>query len=227
MEIFVDSANIAEIKNWTACGVIDGVTTNPTIIFNEGIHDLRGGVEEIAATVYPRPVSVEVTTNDLSEMVDQARDFAGWASNIVIKIPIINEDGVPCLEVIRRLEEEGIRVNVTACLSFGQVVLAAKAGATYVSIFAGRVWDEGHDAARLISVSVAWLERWKFRARIIVGSMREVINIQEAAVAGAHIITLPPKLLPKLVDHKYSRETVRGFVRDGKKVHADLTKIRA
>jgi transaldolase len=135
----------------------------------------------------------------------------------VVKIPVINESGAPCLGVIRQLETENIRVNCTAILSFNQLALAAKAGATYVSIFAGRVSDEGHDAAGLISASAAWLQDWGYKSRIIVGSIRAVMDVQMAALAGAHIITVPPAFLLKMVDHKYTRDTVRGFVADAKK----------
>ena len=128
--------------------------------------------------------------------------------------------------MIRTLEGEGIKVNATVLMAFGQVVLAAKANATYASIFAGRVADEGHDAPALIQASVDWLERWHYKTKIIVGSIRGVIDIQAAALAGAHIITIPPQFMTKLVDHKYTRATVYDFVEDAKKVMAQksLTK---
>ncbi len=222
MEIFIDSADLAEIAKWVDYGVIDGVTTNPSILLSDGAYDMVGRVREIAALVAPRPVSVEVTTNDLDEMLSQAQTFARWAANIVVKIPIITPDGAPCLGVIRRLKEQGIRVNATACLSLGQVMLAAKAGASYASIFAGRVSDEGHDASRLIGQAAQWLREGGYDSRLIVGSIREVINIQEAAVAGAHIITIPPPFLARMIDHKYTRDTVRGFVADAQKALAEL-----
>jgi len=146
MEIFIDSASITEIEKWLKMGVIDGVTTNPSIMFKDRVYDAEAGAKEIAALVDPRPVSVEVTTNDLDEMMSQAQTFASWAPNIVIKIPQITQDGIPCYGVIRQLENEGIKVNATVALSLGQVMLAAKAGATYISIFAGRVSDEGGNA---------------------------------------------------------------------------------
>jgi transaldolase len=216
MQIFIDSADITEIQKWLDYGIADGVTTNPSIILKDGVGDIEQHARAIAGLVAPGPVSVEVTTNDLAEMLAQGREFAGWAPNIVVKIPVINEHGEPCLGVIRQLEKEKIRVNCTAILSFNQLALAAKAGATYVSIFAGRVSDEGHDAAGLISASAAWLERWEYKSRIIVGSIRAVMDIQMAALAGAHIITVPPQFLLKMVDHKYTRDTVRGFVADAK-----------
>ena len=216
MEIFIDSANVAEIEKWVRYGVADGVTTNPSIMLKDGVYDIEAGAKQIASALGERPLSVEVTTNEFDEMLSQARTFAGWAKNIVIKIPVINERGEPCLGVIKTLEDEGIKVNVTAMMSFGQVVLAAKAGATYASIFAGRVSDEGHDASKLIAMARHWLDDWGYPTKIIVGSIREVINIQDAAVAGAHIITIPPQFLGKMVDHKFTRETVRQFVADAK-----------
>jgi len=226
MEIFIDSANIEEIGKWLAMGVIDGVTTNPSIMFKDGVYDAQAGAKEIAALVNPRPVSVEVTTNDLDEMLDQARIFAGWAPNIVIKIPQITVDGTPCYGVIKKLESEGIKVNATVALSLGQVILAAKAGATYISIFGGRVADEGGNAPELIRKAVNWLEHWNYKSKIIVGSIRGVIDIQEAAVAGAHIITIPPQFLTRMADHKYTRDTVRQFVTDAQKAMEMMEKAR-
>jgi len=187
-------------------------------MLREGISDIEAEVKEVADIIGDRPVSVEVTTNDLEEMLEQARTYAGWAPNIVIKIPVINAGGDPCLGVIKTLQAEGIKVNATAVMSFGQVVLATKAGATYVSIFGGRVADEGHDPVALIRESVGWIERWGYKTRIIVGSIRGVIDIQNAALAGAHIITVPPKFLSKMIDHKYTRATVHDFVEDAKRI---------
>lgn len=217
MEIFIDSADIKEIGKWVEMGIADGVTTNPSIMLKDGVYNVEKGAKDIAALVNPCPVSVEVTTNDLEEMVAQARKFASWAPNIVIKIPQITEDGTPCYGVMRQLESEGIKVNATIALSLGQVILAAKAGATYISIFTGRVSDEGGNASEVIMDSVEWLERWEYESRIIVGSIRSVGDILQAAIAGAHIITIPPQFISRMADHKYTRETVRQFVVDAKK----------
>ena len=217
MEIFVDSADVKEIERWVKMGIADGVTTNPSIMLKDGVYDMEKGAKEIAALVHPRPVSIEVTTNDLDEMVAQAQKFASWAPNIVIKIPQITQDGEPCYGVMRQLESEGIKVNATIALSLGQVILAAKAGATFISIFTGRVSDEGGNAPEVIRNSVEWLGHWKYESRIIVGSIRSVADIIQAAIAGAHIITIPPQFLTQMVDHKYTRDTVRQFVTDAKK----------
>jgi transaldolase len=223
MQIFADTSDVTEIAKWLSRGILDGVTTNPSIMLKDGVRDMEKAAREIAELLTGRPVSVEVTANDLDEMMLQARTFAGWAPNIVVKIPIMNEDGVSCLEVIHLLSEEGIKINATAMLSFNQVVLAAKAGASYLSIFSGRVADEGHDPALLIRTTAQWVERWSY-GKILVGSVRGNMDFQRAAEAGAHIITVPPPILDKLVDHKYSRETVRGFNADARKALLELDK---
>ncbi len=225
MEVFADTADIAEITKWLRRGVLDGVTTNPSIMLKDGVRDMEKAAREIAEVLEGRPVSVEVTSNDLDEMLVQARALSKWAPNIVVKIPILNEDGVPCLEVIHALSQEGIRINATALLSFNQVLAAAKAGASYLSVFAGRVADEGHDASALISMASRWVERWGL-GKILVGSIRGALDIQMAAGAGAHIITVPPAVLEKAIDHKYSRETVRGFNADARKALLEMRALR-
>jgi len=222
MQIFLDSANYQEIEHWLRQGVVDGLTTNPSIMFKDGVYDLEEGAKRLCKLLDGRPVSVEVTTNDHEEMLRQARTFAGWAQNVVVKIPIVNEHGESCLGVIHTLSSQGIRINTTAILSFNQAILAAKAGATYVSIFAGRIADEGNDPGVAIRNVRHWLDEWNVQARIIVGSIRTSMDIQNAALAGAHIITIPPQFLPKMVDHKYSRETVRQFNRDAERALAQI-----
>jgi transaldolase len=226
MQIFIDSANQNEIEKWLHQGIIDGLTTNPSIMFKDGVYDVEQGARKLCALFGDRPVSVEVTTNDREEMIQQARTFARWAQNVVIKIPVINEDGESCLGVINTLNREGILVNATAILSFNQGILAAKAGATYVSIFAGRVADEGSDPAVVIRNVRQWLDAWGYTAKIIVGSIRTVMDIQAAALAGAHIITIPPPFLAKMVDHRYTRETVRQFVADADKALKQIDKAK-
>ncbi len=226
MEIFLDTSKIAEIEKWLRHGVIDGVTTNPSIMFKDGHRDMRTTIREIAALIAPRPVSAEVYTNDPEEMLEQAREFASWAENVVAKITVITQQGEACLRVIKTLEEENIRVNCTAVLSFNQSVLAAKAGATYISLFVGRINDEGNDGPEVVRKTRQWLDQWSYRSKIIVGSIRSVMDIQQAAMAGAHVITIPPEFLSKMVDHKYSRETVAQFVADGRKAFAALEKAK-
>jgi transaldolase len=227
MRVFVDSADQKQISLWLEQGIVDGVTTNPSIMFKDGVTDLEEGARSLAALLGEKPLSVEVTSNDQEIMLEQARTFATWARNVVVKIPIVNEFGESCLGVIHRLSKEGIGVNATALLSFNQAILAAKAGATYISIFAGRVADEGNDPATVIRNVRTWLDDWDVPARIIVGSIRTVMDIQNAALAGAHIITIPPQFLPKMVDHRYTRETVRQFMEDAERTMEQIRKAKS
>ncbi len=222
MRIFIDSADYREIEKWLRQGVVDGATTNPSIMLKDGVYDAEDGARRICSLLGHRPLSVEVTTNDHDEMLRQAQQFASWGENIVVKIPVVNEFGESCLGVIHALTRKGIRVNCTAILSFNQALLATKAGATFVSIFAGRVADEGGDPAIVIRNVRQWLDDWKYPAEIIVGSVRTVMDIQNAALAGAHIVTIPPQFLPKMVDHKYTRETVRQFNQDAEKALVEI-----
>jgi transaldolase len=147
-------------------------------------------------------------------MVEQGKWLASLASNIVVKIPVENEFGVPCLGVINQLEKSGIKVNATAILSFGQLVLAAKTGATYVSLFAGKIANEGGNYGEVIAESVNWLEYWNFKSQLIVGSIQSAGDFIRAAQVGAHIITVAPQHLMKMADHKYSRNIVYQFMND-------------
>ena len=114
MEIFLDTAKVEQIKQWLGYGILDGVTTNPSILFKDGGYDIQERTREIAKLIYPRPLSVEVSTNEPAEMLEQGRGFADWGDNIVVKIPVINEDGVPCLDVVNTLTNENIKVNIIA-----------------------------------------------------------------------------------------------------------------
>ncbi len=217
MQIFLDSADYQEIEKWVGQGIIDGLTTNPSIMLKDRIYDLEEGARRLCSMLRPRPVSVEVTTNEQAEMLRQGHVFARWAENVVVKIPIVNEQGHSCLGVINSLTRRGITVNATAILSFNQALLAAKAGAAYISIFAGRIADEGSDPGVVIRNVRTWLTEWGSPAKIIVGSIRTVMDIQSAALAGTHVITIPPQFLPKMADHRYTRETVKQFNEDAAK----------
>ena len=224
MEIFADTADVREIQKWLDFGVLDGATTNPSIMLAGGEYQLQAGAVKIAKLLGEKPLSVEVVTDEREDMYLQAIEMAGWAKNIVVKIPIITTLGEPCLGVISKLTSAGVKVNATACLSFNQAMLAAKAGATYVSLFAGRISDEGASAYEVIRNTAAWLKVWNMPTKIIVGSIRETVNVQDAALAGAHVVTVPPKFLLQMIDHKYSRFTVAQFLADGQsaaeRIHA-------
>jgi transaldolase len=226
VELFLDTSRLAEIEKWLAHGVVDGVTTNPTILLKDGQRDLETAAQRIAALIHPRPLSVEVLSSEPAEMLRQARLFARWAENIVVKITVVDQQGQPLLRVVHELEADGIRVNCTACLSFGQAMLAAKAGASYVSLFVGRIDDEGHDGAAVIRQTRQWLDAWGSPAKLIAGSMRGTVDVQKAALAGAHVVTVPPEILSKLVDHRYSRATVQQFLEDGQQALTSLHQLQ-
>lgn len=227
MQIFVDSANEKHIRELCKQGIVDGVTTNPTIMLKDGIQDIEAAARRISGLIGEKPLSLEVTTNDHREMLEQARVFATWGPSMVIKIPIVNEFGESSLDVINELTAEGIAVNATAILSFNQAMLATKAGAAYVSIFAGRIADEGNDPVLTIKNVRQWLDEWEYTSKIIVGSVRTVIDIQSAALSGAHVITVPPQFFPKMIDHKYTRDTVRQFNSDAAKAQQEIASARA
>lgn len=223
MAIFIDTSNITEIERFHRMGVIRGVTTNPSILLQDGItggmQRLETQAKKIAQLVTPFPVSVEVTSNDHDEMLRQALMFASWAKNINVKITIHGPEGeTENLAVVHELETiRNIRVNVTAMMSAQQCLLAALAGATYVSIFGGRVNDMGYNVCGEIRKLRNLLDQFDLRSQIIVGSTRESLNVIEWLEAGAHIVTVMPKLLEKMIVHPYSLETVRQFLQDAEK----------
>ena len=224
--LFIDSGSLEEIRKFHALGVLRGVTTNPTILVKDGVTGGWVGVErhlrEIAHTVDPLPVSVEVTSGEPDEMLDQARELASWAKNMNVKIPVHGpEGGTEYLRLVHQLEGfYNVRVNVTAMMSAQQCLLAAMAGATYVSIFGGRVNNMGYDSRLEIRRLRGLLDAFGSPAKIIVGSTREVLNIIEWFEAGADIVTAVPKLIEEMLVHPYSKETVRMFLQDGQRLRA-------
>jgi transaldolase len=221
MAIFIDTGRIKEIKKYNEMGIIRGVTTNPTILVKEGVKGGMDGVKnrsiEIAKLIQPLPLSVEVTSNDPKKMLNQAIEFSKWADNINVKITIHGPNGeLDNLKVIHELEKNhDIRINVTAMMSVQQCFLAAMAGATYVSIFGGRVNNMGYDCRQEIRKLRDLLDNFELESKIIVGSTREIINVVEWLHAGAHIVTCTPKFIEGMIVHPYSKETVQMFLDDG------------
>ena len=227
MAIFLDTGKIEEIKKYHEMGIIRGVTTNPTILVKDGVTGGMEGVKkrsiEIAKLIQPLPLSVEVTSNDMEKMLGQAIEFSQWASNINVKITIHGPNGeLDNVKIIHELEKKhDIRINVTAMMSVQQCFLAAMAGATYVSIFGGRVNNMGYDSREEIRKLRNMLDDFELDSKIIVGSTREVINVVEWLHAGAHIVTCTPKFIEGMIVHPYSKETVQMFLRDGAKFNVD------
>jgi transaldolase len=230
MAIFLDTGKIEDVEKYLKMGVIRGVTTNPTILLKAGV---KGGKEaikrrsiEIAELISPYPLSVEVTTNDQGRMMDEAREFAQWAKNIVVKITVHGPAGeMENFEAVHLLETKyDVRINMTAMMSAQQCVLGALAGATYVSLFGGRVNNMGYNCVSEIRKARAVLDLQKLKAQIIIGSTREVLNVIEWLEAGAHIVTVAPELIKGMIVHPYSKETVQMFLDDARKAEDMLGK---
>jgi len=228
MAIFLDTGKIEDVEMYMRMGVIRGVTTNPTILLKSGITGGKAMIKktsvEIARIINPYPLSVEVTTNDPLKMVEQAREYAQWAKNIIVKITVHGPQGeLENFEVLHQLETKyDVRVNLTAMMSAQQCLLGALAGATYVSLFGGRVNNMGYNSVEEIRKARKVLDDQHLQAKIIVGSTREVLNVIEWLEAGAHIVTVVPELLRGMIVHPYSKETVQTFLEDAKRAEEKL-----
>jgi transaldolase len=221
MCIFLDTGNINEIKRFQELGIIRGVTTNPSILVKDGVNkdELLSKTKELAAATLPFPLSVEVLSNNIEEMESQAVLFHSLAPNINVKIPIHGPDGeLKYLSLISKLAKSGLTINATAMMSAQQCLLAAMAGATYVSLFGGRVANMGYSPIEEIAKLRKLLESQRMVTKIIIGSVRESLNVTEWLLAGAHIVTVSPKLLEGMIVHPYTKETVRMFLDDAAKL---------
>jgi transaldolase len=211
MEIFLDTASVREIKEILPWGIISGVTTNQKIFLAEKGVSFRERVLEILSLV-DGPISVELTntTGSDDDLVEEAKEYSSWnPKNVVIKVPMFG-DGRG-LRIVNRLGKENIKTNLTCMISTNQVLLAAKVGATYASIFFNRVRDSGGDPVKVIEESKRIIEGGGFATRLIVGSMRKPEDVDEAAVAGAHVITIPYKILVQMPFHPKTEDTIKEF----------------
>ena len=211
MKIFIDTANIAEIKEAASMGLIDGVTTNPSLIAKEG-REFRSLIEEICSIV-DGPISAEVIALDSEGMVKEGRELAKIHKNIVVKIPLTKEG----LKAVRILNAEGIRSNVTLCFSPNQALLAAKAGAYFISPFIGRLDDIGQNGMDLIGQIVTIYRNYGFNTEVLVASVRHPMHVVEAAMIGADICTIPFKVLDQLVKHPLTDIGIERFLSDWEK----------
>ena len=208
MKFFLDTANVSEIKRINDLGLCDGVTTNPSIINKEG-KDFEEVVKEICGIV-DGPVSAEVTSYDYEGMVEEARKLSKWADNIVVKIPMTEEG----LKAINTLSKEGIKTNCTLIFSLSQGLMAIKAGASYISPFMGRIDDMGEDGARLVSRLREVIDIYGYDTEIIAASIRNNLHLEEAALAGSHIATIPGTLFEKLWTHPLTTAGIEAFKKD-------------
>ncbi len=208
MKIFLDTANIPSIKTFADMGILDGVTTNPTLIAKEN-RDFLELVNEILSIV-PGPVNLEVVSQQADGMAREGRDLASLGPNVVVKCPMTS-DG---LVAVRKLTKEGIKTNVTLVFSPNQALLASKAGATYVSPFIGRLDDAGHEGMKVIEETLQIYRNYNVKTQVLVASIRHPVHVVEAAKLGAHVATMPPDILDKMIKHPLTDVGLKRFLDD-------------
>lgn len=205
MKIFLDSAEADKIKRFAGSGLVDGVTTNPTLILKSG-RKQKDAIMEICKLV-DGPISVEGACDDAEGIAKEGAEFASWHKNVVVKVPMTEEG----LKAVRILTKKGIKTNVTLVFSSAQALLAAKAGATYVSPFVGRLDDVGEDGIALIGEINAIYKNYGYKTEIISASIRSPLHVVQSALAGAHIATVPPEILEKMFRHGFTDAGIRKF----------------
>jgi transaldolase len=212
MKFFIDTANLREIREAAALGLIDGVTTNPSLIAKEGAVDFKQHVAAICKII-PGDVSVEVTNLDTEGMLREGREYVRIAPNVVVKCPL-TADG---LKATRQLTSEGIKVNVTLCFSAAQAILAAKAGAAYISPFLGRLDDIGHNGLELLAEIVEIYNNYDWKTEVLAASIRSTIHVVQAARLGADVATMPFKVMEQLIKHPLTDKGLDQFLSDWRK----------
>lgn len=213
MKFFIDTANINEIKEAAALGILDGVTTNPSLVSKEG-KDFRKLLDEILALV-DGPVSAEVISTDYNGIMKEAVKYSKIHKNIVVKVPLIKEG----LKAVKSLSDEGIKTNVTLCFSPSQALLAAKAGATYISPFVGRLDDISTSGMDLISQIVQIYKNYDYKTQVLVASIRHPLHLVEAALIGADVCTMPFDVINKLFNHPLTDLGLEKFLKDWNKLN--------
>lgn len=208
MKFFLDTANVNEIARVNKLGLVDGVTTNPTLIGREG-RPFEEVIKEICEVV-DGPVSAEVIGLKASEMIDEAREIAKWAKNVVVKIPMTEEG----LIAVKTLSDEGIKTNVTLIFTVAQGLMATKAGATYISPFVGRLDDIGSNGIKLVHDLRILLDKYEYNTEIIAASIRNINHLEKSVAAGAHIATIPGSIFPSLWSHPLTDKGIKDFLDD-------------
>ena len=218
MKFFIDTANVNEIREAIALGMVDGVTTNPSLAAKEGRNFLEL-VKEICSMV-DGPISVEAVSLNAAEIVKEGREFAKISDNIVVKVPLMEEG----LKAVRILSDDNISTNVTLCFSPAQALLAAKAGASYISPFVGRLDDISNSGMELIEQILTIYNNYGYETEIIVASIRHPLHVVEAAILGADIATIPFKVMKQLIKHPLTDSGIETFLSDWKKLNSSLSK---
>lgn len=216
MQLFVDTADLNEIKEAASLGVISGVTTNPTLLARQGSGDVKATIQSICALVPGGPVSMECVTETAEGMIAEGREFATWASNIYVKVPF----GLEGMKAVYALNQEGIKTNVTLVFSANQALLAANAGATLISTFVGRLDDIGYDGIETIRQTVEMLGNYGFNSKVLSASIRHPLHVTQSAEAGADIATIPFKVIKQMYHHPLTESGIAAFTADWKKLQA-------
>lgn len=211
MRIFLDTANIEQIRRGAAMGVVDGITTNPSLVAREGV-EYRDRVVQICEVV-DGPVSAECISTTADDLVAEGKRIASWHPNVVVKVAMTEEG----LQAIWRLTKEGIRVNTTLIFTVSQALLAARAGAAYVSPFVGRLDDMGEDGMQLVRETVHVLETYNLPTQVLAASIRNTKHVREAALAGAHVATIPFEVLAQMLKHPLTDTGIERFLADAAK----------
>jgi transaldolase len=221
MKFFLDTANLDEIRTAQGWGILDGVTTNPTLLAKEGM-DYRAAVREIAG-ITAGPISVETTSDRADEMVVQAREYVLWAPSVVVKVPATVEG----VKAAARLAREGVRINMTLTFSVNQALLAAKVGAYFVSPFLGRLDDIGHDGMQVVRDAVQIYRTYGFPTQVLASSLRHPLHVTQAALAGAHIATMPFHVMQQLFHHPLTDIGQARVLADWRKLQAELERKKS
>jgi len=215
MRIFLDTANIDEIRQAAKLGVVSGVTTNPSLVAKEKRADMKAVIREISSIV-DGPISAEVLSLEPQAMIREAREVSSWSPNVVVKVPM----SASGLEAISVLSKEGIRTNLTLCFSLNQAILGAIVGATYVSAFVGRLDDAGHDGMQIVAEIVEVFDHYKERLKtqVVAASIRHPLHVVAAAKAGAHIATVPYNVLMQMIRHPLTDIGISRFAEDWQRI---------
>lgn len=218
MQLFVDTADLTEIREAASWGVISGVTTNPSLLAKNGSGDVKSVIREICDLVPDGPVSMEVVGETAEQMIKEGQAFATWSPNVYVKVPF----GVEGLKAVKWFTQNGIHTNVTLVFSTNQVLLAANAGATLISSFVGRLDDIGFDGIQVISESVELMNIHGYESKILAASIRHPLHVTQSAAAGADIATIPFKVLKQMYHHPLTEKGIDLFKADWEKLNAQL-----
>jgi transaldolase len=219
MQLFVDTADLNEIKEAAALGVVSGVTTNPSLLAKSGRGDVKSAILEICNYFPGAPVSVECVTETAEEMLEEGRRFAKWADNIYVKVPFCIEG----IKAVKQFTKEGIHTNVTLVFSTNQVLLAALAGASFISSFVGRLDDVDHDGVRVIDEAVQLMQLHDFSSKILAASIRHPLHVSQCAAVGADIATIPFKIIKQMYGHPLTEKGIDLFKADWQKLNATVS----